>query len=98
MTEKFTPETAEHFDRYSLINAVIVEHSKKCDCKPYEDVFTYARWQAQGYQVRKGEHGIKIGTFAPITDKVTKEVIGKRPWTSAVFCRCQVDPIKGKIQ
>lgn len=93
MLSKITPENAHSFDRYSVINAMTVESARTCGCKAYESVFTYNRWRAMGYQVRKGEHGIKIGTFAPVTDKETKEIIGKRPWTSTVFCRCQVDKI-----
>jgi antirestriction protein ArdC len=93
MTEKMTPESATSFDRYSMINAVIVKHERKCECEPYEDIYTYARWQAQGYQVRKGEHGTRITTFIPVKDKATDKVIGSRPWSSVVFCRCQVDKV-----
>ena len=85
---------AVRFGRYSAANAAIVEASLACGCKAYEDVFTYKRWKAQGFQVQKGETAIKIGTYAPITkkDEDTGEtkVVGKRPWTRAVFCRHQV--------
>ena len=95
MTHKMTADQATQFDRFSVMNATIVESSLPCGCKAYEDVFTYRRWQAQGYQVRRGEKAIKIAIYAPITqkDQDTGEetVIGKRPWTSAVFCRHQVD-------
>ena len=90
-----TPDEAKTFDRFSPINFAIVTSSLPCGCVPYRDVFTYKRWKAQGLQVKRGERGIKIGTYAPITkkDEDTGEVkiIGKRPWTSAVFCRHQVE-------
>lgn len=89
-----TADQAQRFEYYSATNAGIVKACLPCGCKPYEDVFTYARWQALGYQVKKGEHGIKIGTYAPITqkDEDGEKIVGKRPWTSTVFCRCQVKP------
>ncbi|MCX6025449.1 MAG: ArdC-like ssDNA-binding domain-containing protein [Chloroflexi bacterium] len=57
------------------------------------------RWQAQGMQVRKGEHGIHIQTYAPVTrtevDPATGQETtieaGKRPTLAFVFCRHQVD-------
>lgn len=97
MLAQITPDNAKDFDRYSVANAMIAE-ARPCNCKAYEDIFTYKRWQAMGYQVRKGEHGTKIGTYAPIVeknDKGEKVVVGKRPWTSTVFCRCQVDKKEG---
>ena len=50
----FTPETARHFDRYSIANAVTVKQALPCGCEPYVDVFTYRRWKAQGFQVQRG--------------------------------------------
>jgi antirestriction protein ArdC len=94
-TERMTSATATSFDRFSLQNAAIVENAAPCDCEAYRDIYTYARWQAQGMQVRKGEHGTKISTYAPITakdDAGQTVVVGKRPWTSTVFCRHQVEP------
>ena len=66
-----------------------------CQCKAYRDWFTYRRWQAQGYQVRKGEHGTRITTWVHYTakDKDGNEHERTRPRTTTVFCRCQVDPI-----
>lgn len=91
-----TAEQAKEFSTYSARNAAIVAMAfEQCGCSAYEDVFTFARWKAQGYQVRKGEHGVKISTYAPITRKDPETgadaVVGTRPWTSTVFCRCQVD-------
>ena len=32
----------------------------ECGCEPYADVFTFNRWKAQGYFVRRGEHGVRL--------------------------------------
>ncbi len=60
MVTKLSPAQATHFQRYSSMNACTVQATLKCGCKPYQDVFTYVRWQAQGYQVMRGEHSISI--------------------------------------
>lgn len=90
-----TAETATHFERYSDTNTLILARAAQehgCQCQAYSDWFTYNRWAAQGYQVRKGEHGVKIGTMI---EKATEDMNGvqivtKRPWMTTVFCRCQV--------
>lgn len=90
-------DEARTFDRYSPANAARVASALTCGCVPYVDVFTYARWTAQGRQVRKGETAVKLATYAPVTktDEATGErrIVGRRPWRSAVFCRHQTDAI-----
>ena len=70
----------------------------QCECVPYEDTFTYRRWRSQGFQVRKGEKGIKLTTYRPIETDYKNEdgtaVMTTIPKTYHVFCRCQVDEIK----
>src|SRR5947209_8176957 len=39
------------------------------DIRPRENVFTYHAWRALGRQVRRGEHGVKVTTFVPMTKK-----------------------------
>ena len=34
------------------------------DIQPRENVFTYNAWKALGRHVRKGEHGVRVNTFA----------------------------------
>ncbi len=55
---------------------------------PRENIFTYNAWRALGRQVSKGQHGVKICTFVPMskTDSDTgeKETF-KRPKTVTVF-------------
>jgi hypothetical protein len=72
------------------------------DIRPRENVFTYNAWKALGRQVRRGEHGVKVCTFVPMTKKAkdeatgeeTKTPIGSRPWTTTVFHVSQTDPIR----
>jgi len=84
-----TPAEATRFERISLANAAMVAASLTCDCSPYRDVFTYRRWKAQGYQVRRGEHGIKLSGVRDVEDKNgdSKKIF----FGTTVFCRCQVD-------
>jgi len=95
--EKMTAEKAVTFNRYSLANAAIAIAERHCDCKPYVDIFTYVRWQALGYQVKKGEHGTKLGVLIEQETENEKgeKVLSKRPWGTVVFCRCQVEKKKG---
>lgn len=75
----------------------LVAQTRGCQCQAYVDWFTYARWQAQGMQVQRGEESTKLQTFKPIIKKKedgTEEIVGKRPWKSSVFCRCQVKAIQ----
>ena len=37
--------------------------------EPRVNVLTYAAWQAVGRQVKKGEKGVKVTTFVPVTKK-----------------------------
>jgi hypothetical protein len=46
-------------------------------------------------QVQRGEHGIKLAVFVPIVkkdDAGQETVTGRMPWSTTVFCRCQVAP------
>ncbi len=92
-SRSFTPETARHFDRYSVANAVAVKQALPCGCEPYRDVFTYRRWKAQGFQVQRGERAIRLPLVysREATDPETGETRSERRLgRSAVFCRHQV--------
>ena len=88
---------AQSFDSHSMTHEMILAmaaDSKGCQCEAYRDWYTYNRWRAQGYQVRKGEKGVCLTVYRTIEekDKDTGKVKRKsRPWRSYVFCRCQVD-------
>ena len=95
---KLTPEEATSFDRYSATNAAqaiaqLVE-SGACSgtCEPYQDIFTYKRWLAQGYQVQRGQHGARLTIVvhgSKADDKTGDTVEYSRPWHTTVFCRHQ---------
>jgi len=91
-----TADEAQAFDRFSVHNAaVLVEAAatRGCRCQPYVDWFTYDRWHALGRQVRRGEKSTRLPGFVPVRqkDEATGEdrIVGKRPWVSFVFYRCQ---------
>lgn len=91
--ERMTPAQATSFNTYSVANAAHVKHSLACGCEPYRDVFTYRRWQAQGFQVQRGEKAVKIPVVKNIEreDKDTGEITQhKLLGSGAVFCRHQV--------
>jgi len=88
---------AQSFDSHSLTHEMLLAmaaEARGCACEAYRDWYTYDRWQAQGYQVRKNERGVCLTVYRPFeeTDAETGKVKRKsRPWRSYVFCRCQVD-------
>ena len=92
-----TASEAVSFERFSLANAITVTAALSCGCKPYEDVFTFNRWKAQGFFVKRGEHALKL----PIVKHAVKETLDDSGetktssfrilGTSAVFCRHQVE-------
>jgi hypothetical protein len=98
-SEKRTPMSAQQatlFDRFSVGNASIAESALDCGCKAYEAIFTYNRWKAQGYQVKRGQKAVRL----PMVKDVEREAENgesktKRIFTtSSVFCRHQVEPIQ----
>jgi antirestriction protein ArdC len=87
-----TADEAASFTRFSVQNYVAIKSALSCSCEPYRDVFTLRRWNALGYRVRRGEHGVKISTIvAHEVDDGGEIKVVSRPWTSVVFCRCQVE-------
>ena len=93
---KMTSEQAQTFDRTSQVNAEILlatAEDRGCQCLPYINWFTYNRWLAQGYQVERGQHGVKLTAWIVTTkkDEEGNEVVtGRRPKGYSVFCQCQV--------
>ena len=102
---KMTADEARTFNGVSTSNYQAVEvalGSRGCQsCKPYEDVFTLPRWNAQGYRVRKGEKCIPVTVWIPIGAELPAQDDGgdegealprrrMRPKTARLFCRCQV--------
>ena len=94
---KMTATDAQTFERHSLAHAAILAQAaeaKGCTCQAYQDWFTYNRWQALGFQVQKGEHGIKLTTWIEYDDETSNGTTThhSRPNGTTVFCRCQVKP------
>ena len=98
--ERMTAEDAKRFGRYSAQNAGAVYAALKCGCQPYQDVFTFKRWIALGFVVRKGEKAIKLPLVKDVTktdEETGEETTGRRILgLSFVFCRCQVQPLGAK--
>ena len=68
------------------------------DIRPRENVFTFAAWQALGRQVKRGEHGVSVCTWIPITkkdDSGEAQPIGRKPRMTTVFHVSQTEPRAG---
>lgn len=91
MPEKMTATEAKSFSNFSATNAALIYAALDCSCEPYEDVFTYRRWKALGFQVQRGEKKrVSVLTFHQVEDDDGSTRL--RPWNSHLFCRCQVQP------
>ena len=59
------------------------------EIEPRVNVFTYHAWQALGRTVRRGEHGVKVCTWIPMTKKNADtgeaEPIGRKRRMTTVF-------------
>jgi hypothetical protein len=99
-----TADEAKAFDTFSEQNAATVEtelaERRDCGCEPYVDVFTFGRWIAQGYVVRRGEKAIRIPVIVrkrqknPDTGEIEVVNAGRRMVN--VFCRHQVKRLDAK--
>ena len=89
-------DRAKHGKSFSNFPIIIAGFSamgiSESEIKPRQNVFTYQAWRAQGRQVCKGQHGVKISTFIPIDVKDKDKTTGKekvetvsRPRTTTVF-------------
>ena len=102
MAVHMTAEDARSFGGESKANALrlmLAARDRGCTCKPYEDWFTFGRWIAQGFAVRKGEHGVKLPVVIQGQAEAT-ETEPAKTYTmlrrTTVFCRCQVQPLTKK--
>ena len=66
---------------------------------PCENVFTFHAWKAKGRTVKRGEHGVKVVTYVPMS-KTTKDDDGqdqteefRRPRAATVFHVSQTKPL-----
>jgi len=87
----------QSFSNYPQIYKGFMERGlAESEILPRENIFTYGAWRAKGRQVRKGEKGVKIISFIPVTRKNREtgetENAGKRPRSVSVFHVSQTDP------
>ena len=100
MTQTMTAQDATRFEQGESVASTVVlalaAQANGCTCQAYVDWFTYRRWKAQGFQVQKGQHGIKLTTYIPVYKAEDGEKVksGVRPKATTVFCRCQVKAIE----
>lgn len=94
--QQLSPEEARRFEHFSVHNAVAAEAAcPTLECRAYADIFTFRRWLAQGYVVKKGEQGTKVTTWIPHVESDGEEgrvARRTRPKTAVLFCRHQVEP------
>lgn len=97
--QQMTADDARQFDHFSVHNAVQAEMAcAEGSCHAYTDIFTFRRWRAQGFIVRKGEKGTTVTTWVPVptqndTDETT---VRRRPKRAVLFCRHQVERLKAR--
>ena len=69
------------------------------EIRPRENVFTFDAWRALGRYVRRGEHGVRVLTWVPMTkkdpDTGEDKPIGRRPKSAVVFHVSQTDARNG---
>ena len=95
---KFDEESAQRFDRGPSDNSVdALRRELTCECEPYVDVLTFARWKALGRSVRKGQKAHRLAVYHETAyreegDPENVEHHAKVHATACVFCRCQTEP------
>lgn len=69
------------------------------DILPRENIFTFQAWLAKGRVVKKGERGVRILTFVPMSKELESGEVKnfRRPKTTVVFHISQTEPIKNEI-
>lgn len=69
----------------------------EADIRPRVNVFTFNAWRELGRVVRRGEHGVRVVSFVPMTrrDEATGALVqlGRRPRSVTVFHVTQTEPM-----
>jgi hypothetical protein len=97
--QQMTADEARDFGHFSVHNAVQAQMAcPEGTCEAYSDIFTFRRWRAQGFVVRKGEKGTTVTTWIPQTPKTDNEEQNtkRRPKRAVLFCRHQVERLTGR--
>lgn len=93
MTQRMTADEAVTFNHKSVQSMARIEQAindrarSGCSCTPYEMVYSFQRWKALGYHVRKGERRLTY-SVAWLKDPETGKA---KPIFTNLFCLCQVD-------
>ena len=88
----------------AILRGFVAKGIAEEDILPRVNVFTYNAWLAQGRQVRRGEHGVKVVTFLHLgatesaEERAESAPAKKRknhshPWTATVFHVSQTEPV-----
>jgi antirestriction protein ArdC len=90
--------TSNSLTNYQTIYAgFIAKGISADDILPRENVFTFHAWRALGRTVRRGEHGVSVCTWVPMSrrnpDTGETETLGRRPKSTTVFHVSQTEPI-----
>src|SRR2546425_12198569 len=91
-TRQISAEEARTFQHFSVHNAAQTQQAcPEGTCQAYRDIFTYRRWRAQGYQVRRGEKRTAVTTWNAATriDENDEPTSVHRPKRTVPFCRHQ---------
>lgn len=67
------------------------------DIEPRVNILTYHAWRALGRVVKRGEKGVRVLTWVPMTKKNSEgeaEPIGKKPRAATVFHISQTTELK----
>ena len=98
--QQMTADEARDFGHFSVHNAVQAQMAcPEGSCEAYRDIFTFRRWHAQGFVVRKGENGTTVTTWIPTnvrTDDDGRQTMRRRPKRAVLFCRHQVERLAGR--
>jgi N-terminal domain of anti-restriction factor ArdC len=93
--QQMTADEARDFTHFSVHNAVQAQMAcPEGSCEAYSDIFTFRRWRAQGFVVRKGEKGTTVTTWINPTaqgEDTDPQTVKRRPKRAVLFCRHQVE-------
>lgn len=75
----------------AIIEGFSAKGIPEAEILPRQNVLTFHAWRAKGRTVKRGEHGVKVGTYVTMTKKETDaegrktEESFKRPRSATVF-------------
>ena len=82
----------------AIIQGFMEKGIAAADIQPRINVFTFNAWKALGRTVKRGEHGVKVCTWIPMSKKDSDgnpQPIGRKPRMTTVFHVSQTDEIQG---